>query len=379
VKYALFLTHRCNLACAYCYVSKSSDRMPLSIANTAVDFAFRHTPPSDPIDIGFFGGEPLLAFPMIETITRNVRSRPDFDPCRVHIGLATNGTLLTGEILDFLAENEIQTTISCDGPPDVHDRFRVYADGRPTSAQVERAIRMAVGRLRYAPVNAVYRPETLARLPETIDYLSSLGVRHIYLNPDYSARWTQADIDRVPEIYGAVAERYKRYYRQNEAHYISLIDVKITVILRGGYQPSEHCGMGEREFAFTASGRVLPCERLASSQPELHAIGSANGADGIVQIGPLQDHFAPGPPGHSACAACSIQSYCANWCGCSNYMMSGAYNRVSPFLCASERTSIRLAFDAFRELESELGPTFMDHLGGMGQSRSVWDISAAAR
>jgi hypothetical protein len=51
--------------------------------------------------------------------------------------------------------------------------------------------------------------------------------------------------------------------------------------------------------------------------------------------------------------------------------MSGHYNRVGPFLCASERASIELAFNIFRTLESELGPTFMDHLGGRARTRSI--------
>ncbi len=29
-----------------------------------------------------------------------------------------------------------------------------------------------------------------------------------------------------------------------------------------------------------------------------------------------------------------------NWCGCSNAFMTGYYNRVGPFLCASERAAI---------------------------------------
>jgi uncharacterized protein len=222
--------------------------------------------------------------------------------------------------------------------------------------------------LRHVPVNAVYRPETLACLPETIDYFSSLGVREIYLNPDFSAKWTPADVESIPEVYGDVAARYMQFYRESRPHYISLIDSKITVLLRGGFQDVERCHMGEREFAFTASGRVLPCERLASGDIERHSIGAANG---LIRIDPLRNHFAPGPPVNTPCLSCAVQAYCANWCGCSNYLMTGYYNRVGPFLCASERTCIELAFSIFQTLESELGPTFMDHLGGRARMRSI--------
>jgi uncharacterized protein len=368
MKYTLFLTHRCNLKCDYCYVSKSSDRMPLSVARRVIEFAFQNTPPTDDIDIGFFGGEPLLEFPLLRAVTQMIRSHPSFDPCRVNLSLTTNGTLLTPEIVEFLAEHEVLATISCDGPPAVHDQFRRMPCGEGSSPLVERGIRTAMKMLRHVPVNAVYGPRTLAQLPATIDYFSSLGVREIYLNPDFSAKWTPADVDSIPGIYGAVAARYMRFYRERRPHYISLIDSKITVLLRGGYQDSERCHMGEREFAFTASGRVLPCERFASEDPERHSIGTANG---LIRIDPLRNHFAPGPPINTPCLSCTLQQYCENWCGCANYFMSGNYNRVGPFLCASERASIQLAFDIFRTLESELGPTFMDHLGGRARTRSI--------
>jgi uncharacterized protein len=370
MKYTLFLTHRCNLACEYCYVSKSNARMAPGVADTVIDFAFSHTPPEEDIDIGFFGGEPLLEFPHLTEIVRKVQARPAFDPCRVKFGMATNGTLLTPEILDFLRENQVLPTISCDGPPAVHDRFRRSSDGFSTSARVERGIRLALERLEHVPVNAVYRPETFESLPETIDYFASLGVREIYLNPDLSARWTREDAEKIPAVFESLGQRFKQSYRDGHPLYISLIDVKITVLLRGGYQPSEHCHMGEREFAFTASGRVLPCERLAAADPEEHSIGTANG---MVQISPLRNHFAPGPPVQAVCASCSLADYCANWCGCSNYFMSGYYNRVSPFFCASERASIELALDSFRTLEAELGPTFVEHLGGHAQMHSRCD------
>lgn len=373
-KYTLFLTRRCNLACEYCYVGKVDRAMPLEVADGIVDFAFRNTPPSEDVDLGFFGGEPLLEFRLLEAITRYVEGHSGHDAKRVKLSVVTNGTLLTPEIAGFLREHRVGITVSCDGPPAVHDRFRRFPGGRGSSAAVERGIRTALAVLERVPVNAVYRPETFADLPEVVDHLSSLGVRQIYLNPDFSAAWTEEEVERVPEIYRALADRYVRFYREGRPHFISLIDSKITVMLRGGYQPLERCRMGTGEFAFDPSGRVFPCERLVSSTPEEHAIGSVRG---LVQLGPPRDHLAPGPPINRECAACGVRDYCVNWCGCSNYFMTGHYNRVGPFLCASERALLTVAAEVFGTLESELGPTFTEHLGGKGVARSVLEAVRA--
>jgi uncharacterized protein len=371
MKYTLFLTQHCNLACDYCYVGKTASRMSLEAARRIIDFAFRNTPPAEDIDIGFFGGEPLLEFALLEAVTESVEADSRYDPCRVKLSTVTNGTLLTPEIVRYLQQHKIALTISCDGPPAIHDKYRHFPDGEGTSGIVERGIRTALAILRHVPVNAVYRPDTIEHLPEVIEYLSSLGVRQIYLNPDFSANWTEQVVAVVPRVYGDLAERYMDFYREGRPHFISVIDSKITVMLRGGYQPIERCRMGTGEFAFTPTGHVLPCERLAASDPEEHAIGSTNA---LIHIGTLRNHFAPGGPVSTPCVSCAIRDYCVNWCGCSNYFMTGSYNRVSPFLCVSERTLLELAARVFQTLEGELGPTFVDHLGEKGVARSAGDL-----
>ena len=37
---------------------------------------------------------------------------------------------LTPAIIEFLSENSIGVTVSMDGPPDLHDKLRVFANGR---------------------------------------------------------------------------------------------------------------------------------------------------------------------------------------------------------------------------------------------------------
>jgi uncharacterized protein len=360
MKYTLFLTRRCNLACHYCYVGKVADRMSPQVAGRVINFAFENTPASEDIEIDFFGGEPLLEFPLLKEITFNLEADPRYDPRRVKVGLATNGTLLTLEMLEFFKRHCIGMTISCDGPPPIQDSHRPLADGSGSSRLVEQSILSAVSVLGRVPLNAVFGPDTVEHLARTVEYFSSLGVRQIFLNPDFSARWTEKDVEKVPQSYRAVADAYMQYYREGRPHFISLLDHKITIMLRRGHQPLDKCRMGKGEFAFTPPGDVYPCERLAASDPHSHVVGKVGD---FVNIGPLRDHFAPGPPVNVSCLACGIREYCVHWCGCSNYFMTGYYNRVSPFLCMSEQTSLRLAAEIFQTLELELGPTFVRHFG----------------
>lgn len=370
MKYTLFVTRQCNLRCDYCYIGKDISAMPLELARRVVDYAYARTPPGEQMDFVFFGGEPLLEFDRVRDITALIEQHPRFDPLAVQLTLVSNGTVFSDDIADYVREHNVAFGISCDGPPEVHDRFRRYRSGKGSAATVEETIRDAIDALGQLMVNAVYRPETVDALPDTVAYFSSLGVRQIYLTPDYSAPWTPAHRRLLGDIYRAVGTHYMDYYRADDPHFISLIDSKIALLLRGGYQPGERCSMGRGELAFTPDGGIYPCERLVGDGGGAHRIGHIDGAF-APQL--MQCHHAPKVDGVEAtpCAECGIRPYCMNWCGCSNYFASGYYDRVSALLCASERAAIECAAEVYRTLEAELGDMFFDHASGSPLMNSI--------
>lgn len=375
MKYTLLITQRCNLACDYCYIGQRAARMPLEVAAKIVAFAYSHTPTDERIEIGFFGGEPLLELSLIDEIATLAKGHSLYDAGRVTLTAISNGTTLTAPALDVLRRHGITLGISCDGPPEVHDRHRRLANGRGTGARVEAAIRLALEELPAVMVNAVYGPDTLSDLPRTVDYLARLGVKYIYLSPNVSASWAQADIDVLPAIYASVGERYAAYYLEGVPRLVSLIDSKIAVILRQGYHPLERCRMGRGEYAFSPAGDIYPCERLVGNGGEGHRIGSIS--EGL-QLERLLCHRAPGEPMNKDCLGCGLRDYCMNWCGCSNYFASGYYNRVSPFWCASEKASIRASFEVLKALDSA-GVPFYDHLAGSPAATSFGPLRPSPR
>lgn len=367
-RYTLCTTLRCNLACTYCYVDRNSATMSLATARQSLDFIFRHAPSDSKIEIGFFGGEPLLEFPLLKDVTALIEDHSSFDPARVKLTITTNGTVYTDSIGAFLRDHLFKVCVSCDGAPHVQNLFRRTALGNETAALVERTLLAIQQALPIVLVNAVYNPQSLPYLPETLDYLSGLGLRYIYLNPDYSARWTRQDAEQLGAIYRALGERYIAWYLKGDPHLVSMIDTKITVLLRGGYSPLERCSMGVGELTVTPDGGLYPCERLVGSgTDDTHRIGSVEQG---LDLSRMMGGCAPGGSVNPECADCSMKDSCMNWCGCSNAFMTGYYNRVGPFLCASERAAIRTALEVFSTLEKQLGPTFLHHFSGEPQVNS---------
>ncbi len=369
MKFTLCITQRCTLSCSYCYIGKRDAVMSTPIARKIIDWIFAKTPKEERIEIGFFGGEPLLEFQTIREITHMIEDHADFEPTRVTLTVVSNGTIWSPAIADFLNSHRIAFCLSCDGPPDVHDRFRRFPNGGGSSKVVERTAKEALEVFGPVPVNAVYRPETFRELPAVVDYFSSLGFRQIYLSPDFSAPWSKAEANCLPEIYGQVASQYLAWYLQGKPHFISLIDSKIAVLLRGGYLPAERCHMGTGEFAFTPEGNIYPCERLiGNGVGGPHCLG--NIGEGLADQRHASDSDA-GLVADTQCADCGLREYCMNWCGCSNYFSTGDHRRVGPFLCASERVSIELAASVFESLEQRVGPTFLNHLAGLPSHNSI--------
>lgn len=62
----LMVNHACNLRCTYCYTgTKFHSPMPAEVGNAAIDRALNSLPSGGWLDLGFFGGEPLLDAPRI--------------------------------------------------------------------------------------------------------------------------------------------------------------------------------------------------------------------------------------------------------------------------------------------------------------------------
>lgn len=367
VKFTIFVTRECNLNCCYCYLDKESGTaMSRATADRVVDFIYRHASPDERISIGFFGGEPLLEPVLLGDVATMIEDHPDFDPFRVEMAVVSNGTRLTGEIENLLARHHMSYFVSCDGAPQVHDANRRYVDGSGSALVVERNLRRAIAQLPRVAVNAVIHPKTLRHLPNTVQYFMGLGLREIHLSPDLSAQWTKTDLAVLPRVLATIGELYSDAFRAVDPVFINIIDSKIAVMLRGGFQPAERCRMGTGELAFTPSGRIYGCERLVGNDTGGdHCLGSV---DSGIDLKALSCQQAPGAELNEECGSCAVRDLCMNWCGCSNYFATGFYNRVNAFQCEFERTTIAVALELFQKLHLEFGTVFVEHLAGRPES-----------
>lgn len=135
----LQVTQQCNLRCKYCIYSENSNLSQRSHSNNymtwetakrAVDFYYAHSIDTQKPHIGFYGGEPFLAFPLIEQVV--LYAEKLFEGKDISFAATTNATILTDEMLDFISKHNFGLTFSLDGPKEIQDRNRVFRNGGGT-------------------------------------------------------------------------------------------------------------------------------------------------------------------------------------------------------------------------------------------------------
>lgn len=135
----------CNLDCTYCFFLSKEQLYPgdrFRMSDEVMETWIRqvidsHRTPE--VTIALQGGEPtLMGLDFMRRVVAHARrvagpGRP------IEFTLQTNGTLLDDEWCAFLAAEDVLVGLSLDGPPAMHDVYRVDKQGRPTYERVRAA------------------------------------------------------------------------------------------------------------------------------------------------------------------------------------------------------------------------------------------------
>lgn len=118
----LSLTTRCNLQCRYCYIGRpvSGADMPADIIGRAMALA---ADGGQPFHLQLTGGEPTLVPEMIAQAAVLAKATGRCSS----LGIQTNATGLTPEVLKLFKTHGLQVGVSLDGPPSVHEAQRGMA------------------------------------------------------------------------------------------------------------------------------------------------------------------------------------------------------------------------------------------------------------
>jgi hypothetical protein len=154
--------------------------MSWEVARAALDLILEHGP-SYP-ELSFYGGEPLMARETFERAVDYVENHHRCDQ-KPRFRITTNGLLVDTDVVEYLADHGIQTSISCDGVFEAQERRgrgsfrgldRLFAQLR--SDHIEFTSRLLTFRLTLDSSNVAF-------FGDSIRYLLRYGAQRIAVAP----------------------------------------------------------------------------------------------------------------------------------------------------------------------------------------------------
>lgn len=363
----LELTGKCNLRCKYCIYNDSyvfnrsfnSQDMTKEIVKKSIDYLYDHSKNSKQKAVTFYGGEPLIKFDLLKWAIEYARTIFKED---VVFSLTTNLTLITEEIAHYLGTVPNLTIVaSLDGPKEVHDKCRVYADGRETFDDAIKGLKLLSKEMKKSPttslmINAVYTPPysmegitNIMNFFESLDFLpKNLGIQVTYPT-DGSYNFDDKNIiknekDRNP-LWEWIKEatNEKSLTSEKNAKYASSMFNALTRIHNRflvdepvDYYPFHSCCIpGVRRLYIDTKGDFYICEKIGDSPK----IGNIN--EGI-DMDNIRKHFIDGYSENMipSCKKCWAIRLCHS-CYVDRFTKDGFRKNFNYNSCSNEREAVK--------------------------------------
>ena len=166
----------CNFRCRYCYEGnqKGSSFMSRETADQFVAFIKkRFQPEMTRLTLDFYGGEPLLSVGLIRYIAGGLKPFIENQGAVFEITLVTNGSLLTPKVVGRLLPLGLKRAkITIDGPPENHNFFRPYRNGKPSFGTIIKNVKQCADLVKIG-INGNFTRENSRQFPALFDHLET--------------------------------------------------------------------------------------------------------------------------------------------------------------------------------------------------------------
>jgi uncharacterized protein len=270
----LFVAQECNLKCTYCYGNEGEygrrGRMTEdTLCNTFNTFFAKDDGRQF---ITFFGGEPLMNFPLMRKTASLAEEYRQSGKADVSLGIVTNGTLCNDEITEFFHGHIDDVTFSLDGPQDLNDGQRLEKRGGSVYRTATENIRKLTAAKKF---NWAFRTIVTQaghdRVDEIYDDLEAyqpggIGIVNVdapkdsdlYLDDEQFRRF----VDQIVEVNHKGLHSFIKGGQAVAFEYPFYILFHFITRSHALY----HCNAGANLLAITAEGDVYPCHRFVGEE-----------------------------------------------------------------------------------------------------------------
>lgn len=365
----LVIAQHCNLRCTYCYMeqNESNERhvfMTEEKAFEAVDHLVLRSGRRRDLQITFFGGEPTLNFDLIKKVVAycNEEVGPRHNKTFM-FELITNGTLLSGEIADFVNAHDFLLFVSLDGWREMHNAQRPAVDGRDYHETIlQNAIRMdRLYKKRRARSIVKVRANLTTAYPDAkavTDYLESygftnVGVAGIFDQPSCQSPTPGALTDEQlaqvkQETQDLVLETLRRIQNDERVapYGMKMLRKTIRRLNKRSHLLGMICGAGRNTNAVDTDGNIYPCHRYVNMKS--YVLG--NTCDGLDGQKTKNYYRTCMTTAMRRCSKCWVREYCKGGCTWDLAKSDGHLCERPKSMCDDMRKSTEFALWLRKEL-----------------------------
>lgn len=236
-----------------------------AIAKAAIDYLFENSK-ANKYQVGFFGGEPLINFDLVKFAVKYANDKAHQYRKQIEYYIATNGTLLSKDVADFIKNNNIQISISIDGGERIHNAARKFANGTGSFNIVMDNVQRFFGKDIRIRGTLTHRNPNVKSL---YDDLRELGFTNIAFRPVTTLKpgWklTEDDWILVRQSYTEMIESWLDDFERNKYFLITGPFAFAAPIFSGG-KKYYGCSAGRAYIVVSPNGDFYPCHRLVGME-----------------------------------------------------------------------------------------------------------------
>ncbi|MCX7943498.1 MAG: radical SAM protein [Deltaproteobacteria bacterium] len=248
--WAIYLNHRCNLNCEYCYLKSLNESKRVNLGTlkkiidriTVLSACQRRLP-----EIGFFGKEPLLNFELIKLAVKYIKSKN----YKCSLSINTNGILLDKHKLEFLIENNFRIVLSSDFIISRKDNIAIFRDYNKDRFHIRTTI---------SSLN-------LFMLPKIIEAFYKEGYKKLSISFDFLDRGLESiSVEEIADKFTESLLVYLNIIKYDDGFSVPLLE---RIIQAGSiyskkveFNRKPFCHLGEKILSVDIDGGLYPCWRF---------------------------------------------------------------------------------------------------------------------
>ena len=375
--YIFMPTYNCNLRCSYCFQDhmRTDDgfkHLLKTMSPEMVDRYFaampgieaKHGLKEDPDrirDIGFFGGEPLLARNR-ETVQRIMDRALEIGKAK--FWAVSNATELEAYEDLLHPEGIASIQITLDGPPEEHDQRRIYADGSGSFEKIAANIDLALSRGVLINIRLNIDRGNIRELPPLADEIVARGwvefrnfsayTAPIHASNDKTDRKTTFNSWQLDQELTRMREEHENMWvigRPDESIRVrarKIFDQKEDIVPQ--LRPS-FCGAHDQMYIFDPFGDVYACwERTGDPQIRIAHIDESG--EPLFEHEIQKEWRSRSVASNPVCKRCRYALHCGGGCAILALGQRGKFHaNFCDGFASRFRASIADAYRAFRSGE----------------------------